>query len=223
MKAAVSNLNQFQGNDRAHLQHLADVGVEVIMIVEAIRANGEAIPVQQLLGKGWRTNQDTSSSDRAGSCIAWKTSRVRAFWGRLLLAFQPYLRSGRRVSMRARHVSVKALRERGRRTARRIRFAAAHYAPDWADADGSLRVQMEERLLDLVDAPGRAPIGIGADVNDPVHKAAAALGLEVVGAGVMAFMYDRSELHVTNFHTDPWGLRHDASDHADLIFDIERK
>lgn len=208
-----ANLDQFQRNDAAYLHHLARKA-DVLLLQECIRADGTPVPVADYLGHGWRVLQQPSS-DQAGSVVAWKTP-IRRRWTNIVLGFLPYV-AGRRVSMRARWATVAGLK-----ADHRFRGVSAHYAPKWADTDGSLHRQMTDALRTIRNRRHAAPLVIGLDANSDIKALARELRMQAFAVGIVGLLIDH-RYTIGARYIDRWGIRHNATDHPAIGVTLTRK
>ena len=156
--------------DAPHIAHLCEQA-DVLLLVEC-----KNLDVRSLLPDGWSCNQDTSSPDRAGSVVAWRTAMFRVGAHRMRLM------SKGTGGLLARWANVQTLTRKGSWTRRR--YVAAHLAPERFK-------QLWPAQIAVLHGIRWKPYGrvvMGGDFNQPLGDVATKLRLTPHGPGIVGVL-----------------------------------
>lgn len=98
MRVQTLNLDFHAGSNRLLLRH-ACKDADILLVQEA-----KDVDLAAALPEGWRTTQDLSSPDRAGSAICWNNAVIRVHEHGLILGAKPFI-GGKKIKMLTRWIA----------------------------------------------------------------------------------------------------------------------
>lgn len=210
LRWTTANLDFGLGHDADYLAHLAVLS-DVILVQEA-----KNVHLADVLPKGWRALQDTTSAATMGSAICYRVEAVRAGSSALTLVegSKPFWQ-GKRVGMLTRYMATAHLQDR--ETGEWFYAVAAHLPPARFKF---LQPGMTRRLRKVLKGHPHAVAGL--DANQPLTHLAAKLDLDCYGKGIVGLLVGKG-LRVAVGAVDHWGIQHNATDHPAVTIRTVRK
>lgn len=220
VRVGLANLNQFQGGDSQHIAHLTE-SADVLELVECIDAAGRPIDIGALLGQGWQVAQDTSTSAKAGSVVAWRTDVLTAYRKPALKLLTDEVVVGGKVRVRTRYLMVQSLKVNA--TGEKYRFAAGHFPPNDGPEWRATWPAGIARVRSVRARPLLPPLVAGFDRNDDIHEFADDVRMLAEGRGIVGILRAPKRVRLVSTWVDTVPKEQGWTDHNDVYITIERR
>lgn len=202
LRITTANTDWAKRGDAEYIAHLCSKS-DVVLVQEAKDTDLAAVAP-----KGWTALQDKTDLAHMGTGILVRNAAAQVGRHGLTLGVNPFLKTGKRVKMLARHIYFAHLAEHG--TGDPHFVVSAHFPPHRFSL---LQPLYRSRLAALVK--GHPHTTIGTDANQPIEHVAKALGFEAYGRGIIGLLAGPG-VRVSHMEISSWGIGHDLTDHPSV-------